>query len=60
MNIILNIEYKIDVLTNEENNYYIKEPVDIIINLDVILNNISLINNYNINNEEITYEEICD
>ena len=60
MNIILNIEYKIDVLTNEENNYYIKEPVDNIINLDVILNNISLINNYNINNEEITYEEICD
>ena len=60
MNIILNIEYKIDVLTNEENNYYIKEPVDNIINLDVILNNISLRNNYNINNEEITYEEICD
>ena len=60
MNIILNIEYKIDVLTNEENNYYIKEPVDNIINLDVILNNISLRNNYNINNEEIIYEEICD
>ena len=59
-NIIIKLEYKLDVLTNEENKYYIKEPVDNIINFESILNNIYLKNNFNINNEENAYEDICD
>ena len=59
-NIIIKLEYKLDVLTNEENKYYIKEPVDNIINFESILNNIYLKNNFNINNEENVYEDICD
>ena len=60
INIIVKIDYKLDVLTNEENKYYIKEPVDKIIDFDAILSNIYLKNNFNINNEEINYEDIYD
>ena len=39
---------------------YIKEPVDRIINFDVILNNIYTKDNFFINDEEIPYEDQCD
>ena len=60
INKIINIGYKIDVLINENNMLYIKEPVDRIINFDVILNNIYTKDNFFINDEEIPYEDQCD
>ena len=57
INKIIKIEYKIDVLTNENNRFYIKEPIDKIINFDDILNNIGF---FSINDEEIPYEDQCD
>ena len=50
INKIIKIEYKIDVLTNENNRFYVKEPIDKIINFDDILNNIGY---FSINDEEI-------
>jgi len=57
INKIIKIKYKIDVLTNENNRFYIKEPIDKIINFDDILNNIGY---FSINDEEIPYEDQCD
>ena len=57
INKIINIEYKIDVLTNENNRFYVKEPIDKIINFDDILNNIGY---FSINDEEIPYQDQCD
>ena len=57
INKIIKIKYKIDVLTNENNRFYIKEPIDKIINFDDILNNIGF---FSINDEEIPYEDQCD
>ena len=57
INKIIKIEYKIDVLTNENNRFYVKEPIDKIINFDDILNNIGY---FSINDEEIPYEDQCD
>ena len=55
MNIIINTDYKIDVLTNDNNKYYIKDPVDKIIDLEHVINNTSLKNDFSINDEELTY-----
>ena len=55
--IILN-EYKIDVLTNENNRLYIKEPIDKIINFNDIIDNISL--SKSINDEKFPYEDRCE
>ena len=57
INKIIKIEYKIDVLTNENNRFYVKEPIDKIINFDDILNNIGY---FSINDEEIPYQDQCD
>ena len=57
INKIIKIEYKIDVLTNENNRFNIKEPIDKIINFDDILNNIGY---FSINDEEIPYEDQYD
>ena len=57
INKIIKIEYKIDVLTNENNRFYVKEPIDKIINFDDILNNIGY---FSINDEEIPYQDLCD
>ena len=57
INKIIKMEYKIDVLTNENNRFYVKEPIDKIINFDDILNNIGY---FSINDEEIPYQDQCD
>ena len=55
VNIIINTNYKIDVLTNDNNKYYIKDPVDKILNLELVINNVGIKNNFSINDEELTY-----
>ena len=60
MNIIIKSEYKIDVLTNENNVFFIKEPVDKILNFEDIINNINLKNDFSINDELLPYEDQCD
>ena len=60
--IILNYKDKIDVLINENNKYYIKEPLDIIINFkDIIIEANSNLKDNNFNKEdEIPYEDQWD
>ena len=60
MNIIIKSEYKIDVLTNENNVFFIKEPVDKILNFEDIINNINLKNDFSINDELLPYEDQFD
>ena len=60
--IILNYKDKIDVLINENNKYYIKEPLDIIINFkDIIIEANSNLKDNDFNKEdEIPYEDQWD
>ena len=62
INIILKSNDKIDALINENNNFYIKEPIDNIINFENIINGINqeLKNDINNKNEEIPYEDQLD
>ena len=62
INIILKSDEKIDVLINENNKYYIKEPFDKIINFEEIIieANSNFKNDNFINEDEITYEDQCD
>ena len=60
--IILKNNETIDVLINENNKYYIKDPVDMIINFKDIINEAnSNLKDNNFNKEdEIPYEDQCD
>lgn len=62
INIILKSNDKLDILINENNKFYIKDPVDKIIDFDNIINEInSGFNNNIINKEdEIPYEDQWD
>ena len=62
INIILKSNDKIDALINENNNFYIKEPIDNIINFENIINGINqeLKNDINNKDEEIPYEDQLD
>ena len=62
INIILKSNDKIDALINENNNFYIKEPIDNIINFENIINviNQELKNDINNKDEEIPYEDQLD
>ena len=62
INIILKSNDKIDVLINENNNYYIKNPIDDIIKFENIINeiNLGLKNDINNKEEEIPYEDQLD
>ena len=61
INIILKTDEKIDVLINENNKYYIKEPSDMVINFeDIIIEAKSNIKDDNYNHDEIPYEDQCD
>ena len=62
INIILKSNDKLDILINENNKFYIKDPVDNIIDIDNIINEInSGFNNNIINKEdEIPYEDQWD
>ena len=62
ISIIVKSDDKIDVLINENNKDYIKEPIDIIINFENILNEINLgLKNDILNKEdEIPYEDQWD
>ena len=58
INIILKNDEKIDVLINENNKYYIKEPIDMIINYEDII--IEANSNFINKEDEILYEDQCD
>ena len=58
INIILKNDEKIDVLINENNKYYIKEPIDMIINYEDII--IEANSNFINKEDEIPYEDQCD
>ena len=62
INIILKSNDNIDALINENNNFYIKEPIDNIINFENIINEINqgLKNDINNKDEEIPYEDQLD
>jgi len=61
INIILKSDEKIDILINENNKYYIKEPCDAIINFeDIILETNSNMKNDNYGYDEVPYEDQCD
>ena len=62
INIILKSNDNIDALINENNNFYIKEPIDNIINFGNIINEINqgLKNDINNKDEEIPYEDQLD
>ena len=62
INIILKNDEKVDVLINENNKYFIKEPLDMIINFEDIINevNSNLKENNNNKEDEIPYEDQCD
>ena len=62
INIILKSNDNIDALINENNNFYIKEPIDNIINFENIINEINqgLKNDINNKEEEIPYEDQLD
>ena len=62
INIILKSNDNINVLINENNKHYIKEPIDKIINFEDIINEINLENNNDILNkdDEIPYEDQWD
>ena len=62
INIILKSNDNIDALINENNNIYIKEPIDNIINFENIINEINqgLKNDINNKDEEIPYEDQLD
>ena len=62
INMILKNNEKIDVLINENNKYYIKEPIDIIINFGDIINeaNSNLKDDIFNKEDEIPYEDQCD
>ena len=62
INIILKTSDKIDDLINENNNYFIKENIDNIINFDNIINEINqgLKNDINNKDDEIPYEDQLD
>ena len=62
INIILKSNDNIDALIDENNNFYIKEPIDNIINFENIINEINqeLKNDINNKDEEIPYEDQLD
>ena len=62
INIILKSNDKIDILIDESNKFYIKGPVDKIINFENIINEINsgLKNNINNKDDEIPYEDQWD
>ena len=62
INVILKKNDRISALTNEENKFYIKEPKDIIINFEEIINeaNSNLNNDILHSEEEIPYEDQYD
>lgn len=62
ISIIVKSDDKIDVLINENNKDYIKEPIDIIINFENILNeiNLGLKNDISNKEDEIPYEDQWD
>ena len=62
INILLKSNDNIDALINENNNFYIKEPIDNIINFENIINEINqgLKNDINNKDEEIPYEDQLD
>jgi hypothetical protein len=62
INIILKNDEKVDVLINENNKYFIKEPLDMIINFEDIINeaNSNLKENNTNKEDEIPYEDQCD
>ena len=62
INIILKSNDKLDLLINETNKFYIKNPVDKIIDFNNIINelNSGFKNNINNKEEEIPYEDQWD